>query len=227
MNRDELIELKNEILGEKRYVALRIDKGNVEIISGPMTLDEINSKVDTAGVVKQYEDGITNAVRLISKNGEDIANLSIVVNTCILCEVNMANRLVNLLEERDYVSAEGLESLDRLDKELKEFLNENYDGNILTNYSVIDDKDVYMTGETPYYEELSIAYSDGIDCSFRVNGFIKINELKQLVENLGFQICIESSRYDDYCAEYVSDLIMRKYNYPFIINIDFTNKKSK
>ena len=234
MNREELIELKNKILGERKYVALSFDQYDtayhVDIIGKPMTLNEIKSKVNTANVVKQCEDGIENTVKTLSENGEDIADLLIYLKYSILCEENFAKKLVSTVKGayESINSATTFEEqrkiISNINEMLKKFINENFSGNFLTDYVAVNDKNVEMTGETVDEEDLSINYKNSKnDCRFKVSGFVNVNEVEPLLDNLGFELISG----DIIIPEHILNIIIGKGYSEFNFKVDLTNQKSK
>lgn len=244
MNRDELIELKNEILSsKKKYVPLWIGDYNCKIVGEPMTLEEIQSKANTADVVKQYENAIESSVRDLLTDGEDVTSIRLFGSSIIFCEERIAKELVSFSEKMykdfeneqedslkaqnmHYYEAASMMKEHEITREsnknyIREYIKEHFSGNILSDYAMVLDRPVGGSYSTSEYSDC-----DTIDSEIGVMGIINLNEMEVLVENLGFDYkCKMPKKNID--ADFVYKLFKDEIDNMYYIGVDLTNQKSK
>ena len=242
MNRDELIELKNEILSsKKKYVPLWIGDYNCKIVGEPMTLEEIQSKANTADVVKQYENAIESSVRDLLTDGEDVTSIRFCGSSIIFCEERIAEELVSFSEKINidfekenedllkaqnmhyYEAASMMKEHERTRESnknyIREYIKEHFSGNILSDYAMVLDRHVVGSYST-------LDDGDIIDSEIGVMGIINLNEMEALVENLGFDYkCKMPKKNID--ADFVYKLFKDEIENMYHIEVDLTNQKSK
>lgn len=242
MNRDELIELKDEILSsKKKYVPLWIGDYNCKIVGEPMTLEEIQSKANTADVVKQYENVIESSVRDLLTDGEDVTSIRFCGSNIIFCEERIAKELVSFSEKINidfekenedllkaqnmhYYEAASMMKEHEITREsnknyIREYIKEHFSGNILSDYAMVLDR--HVVGSYSTLED-----GDIIDSEIGVMGIINLNEMEALVENLGFDYkCKMPKKNID--ADFVYKLFKDEIDNMYDIEVDLTNQKSK
>lgn len=216
MNRDELLELKEQIVGEKKYVL--VDLEEMFIKSDPMTFDEIKKQENTDEIVTKIEDVVEQSLKEMSNEG-DVERIGTSGVALILCEEKAAEILSSKYEE--YVGHEGsLE--DKHYEALFELLKEIYaNGDIITDYVCYDS---FMAYADIKYGE------DAYDCSDFANfkGIISLNKFIPMIQKLDYDISGGEKRNTLSNSMDFMKILESIYPQCFIsIKVDLTNKKTK
>lgn len=211
MNKDELIELKNELLKKKRYVAISIDGSEFFIKGEPMTEEEIIAKSDTDNAVKKYEEVIEKTVITETNLGGDVTGVEAPVYFNFFCEEETAKELVIKSKvvseaEHKFLVAKGYhknqqfyfdeeQEYKKLQSELVDFISERVVAkNILPNYVMLA-TDSDMGVELRNYvinEEVSITdkgrHHDVAmsDVPIKVDGIVNYNDYFSKMKDLGY-----------------------------------------
>lgn len=237
MNKDELIQLKKEILGnDKKYVAMWFQEFRYKIMSEPMTLEEIKAKADTTSVAKQYENVIESAIKNLSHDGKDVAVMNVPGPDIIFVEENIAEKLMALASDADEAwrskvrISDQREILDAHAIDIREYVKYHFDGNILTDYSMI-----YKKGSDVYYStcqdspgDLESGFSDEIEVESELGGIINLSQFETLMNNLGYSL--DHYRKDgtmNIDADYVSDLITGTCWQMYLVRVDLTKQNKR
>jgi len=252
MNRDELINLKNRLLGSKCYVAISIDGHNFFINSDPMTIGEIQSKVNTDSVIQQYEDAIEKTLISGTTNGDDITGILAPVDINFFCEVETAKVLLDKSREANKADTNSRrfageiktdeeysvlkQERDKKFAELEDFINTSTNsGNILSDYVMISTNDILSVElrELVRNDELSIIergrHSDVADAEtiVKANGIVNCNDFLIKLADLGYlwEPAYYSSFKNGITAENAVDMLTETSTLLGFICVDLINRK--
>ena len=216
MNRDELLELKEQLLGEKKYVL--VDLEDMCINSDPMTFDEIEKQENTDEIVTKIEDVVEQSLKEMSNEG-DVERLTTSGSALIFCEEKAARILCEKAQK--YVDYDDVLTDKHYDA-LYELIKEIYaNGDIITDYVCYDS----------FYASADVKYGDdAYDCSdlAKFKGIISLNKFIPMIQNLGYDI--SGGNNNNTLSDSMNFITILESIYPLCyinIDVDLTNKKTK